>query len=133
MVNETLMPVLGLGLASGLVQFLSQPCGRRLERQLFGLGLAKAKAVLFCHALGCQLIGGLAGLVEIDQVGHGFRPALARGNHGFGPDDGVEFGIGHIATANRFFAQGRSILMRGLGNLGCIVIANLGRKSGHQH
>ena len=41
--------------------------------------------------------------------------------------------VGDIAAADRFLAQGGAVLVRGLGDLGGIVVADLGRQRRHQH
>src|SRR6185436_1408271 len=48
-------------------------------------------------------------------------------------DHGIEFLRRDIAALDRFFFQGRAVLMRGLGDLGGGVIADLGRQRRHQH
>src|SRR5215212_1881752 len=49
---------------------------------------------------------------------------LVRRNHAFRPHQRVEFFFAHMAEPHRFLAQGRAVLMRGLGNLRCFVIAD---------
>lgn len=60
-----------------------------------------------------------------------FRSAWA--DHVLRSDERVEFGIGDIAAANRFLAQGGAVLMRRLGDLGRRIITNLRRQGGDQH
>src|ERR1700722_1049374 len=56
------------------------------------------------------------------------RSHLAWADHLFRPHQGVELGIGDIAAADRLLAQGGAVLVRGLGDLGRRVVANLRRQ-----
>ena len=109
-----------------MVQFFGQPGRFKLDGRLVRLGLSKADAVLLGKGPFSGLCRGLARLVEIDRVSHRVWFSLAGRDHGFGPHNRVKFRISDITAADGFFAQGRAVLVCGLGDLGGIVIANLG-------
>ena len=58
---------------------------------------------------------------------------LGGANHRFGANDSIELRVGDVTAADGFFAQRRAVLVRGLGDLGGIIIADLRRQRRYQH
>ena len=56
-----------------------------------------------------------------------------RPDHLFGADHRVELGVGDVAAADGLLAQGRAVLVSGLGDLGGRVVADLRRQRGDQY
>src|SRR3990172_4898015 len=67
-------------------------------------------------------------------LGRAMLESLAlRADHVLGPYQTVEFLLEHMAEPNRLLAQGGAALMRGLGDLARLVVADMRRKRRHQH
>src|SRR3990172_4795239 len=54
-------------------------------------------------------------------------------DHALGPHQAVEFLLEHMAEPYRLLTQGGAALMRGLGDLARLVVADMRRKRRHQH
>ena len=90
------------------------------------------------HCLLCRHAGPCALSMRI-VAGDGASDNRARSILRVGPDhllwphDGVELARRHIAASDRFLAQGRAVLVRRLGNLSRVVVADLRRQRRDQH
>jgi hypothetical protein len=71
-------------------------------------------------------------VLATERVRPSGRPS-ARRDHLLRPHQGVELLVRHIAPAHRLVAQRRAVLVRGLGDLGGVVVADLRRQRGDQH
>src|SRR5579871_3007246 len=82
-----------------------------------------ALSTMFCHAHRlCACPNDCKSLFTSTWPGHLLRP-----------DQHVELLRADIAEPERLLAERRAVLVRGLGDLGRLVVADLRRERGHEH